>query len=220
MSVFDSLNIAEQARQLRNPQGEVGLAVAAWLNERNRRAYAAFIAALALEPESCVLEIGFGNGRSVPDVLAQASRGRYAGVDISPTMVEEAKRFNADFIASGRAEFHCASAERMPFPDALFDRAFSIGVVHFWRDAVAPLRELRRVLRPDGVAIMAALTPPAVPDFARAEFGFFLRDAAVWEAHGREAGFREVRPEMLEFDQAGADGVAIKRTAVRVSVRA
>jgi SAM-dependent methyltransferase len=131
VSIFDSLEIAEQARQLRDPEGEVGLAVTEWLNRTNREANAAFIGALAIKPRSRVLEIGFGNGRSVLDVLVHAQDGRHAGIDISPTMVEEAERFNADLVASGRAEFHCCSAERMPFRDQSFDRAFSIGVIHF-----------------------------------------------------------------------------------------
>lgn len=46
--------------------------MAAWLNQTNRQANAAFIAALALEPGSCVLEIGFGNGRSVPGESGEA----------------------------------------------------------------------------------------------------------------------------------------------------
>jgi ubiquinone/menaquinone biosynthesis C-methylase UbiE len=150
MPVFDSLSSAEQARQLKNPEGEVGLAVAAWLNETNRRGTAQVLAALGLEPRSQVLEIGFGNGRAVPDVLAVARDGRYAGIDISPTMVEEAKRFNAELVTGGRAEFHCAGAERMPFPNARFDRAFSIGVIHFWPEPVVALKEVRRVLKPNG----------------------------------------------------------------------
>ena len=178
------------------------------------------LAALGLEPRSQVLEIGFGNGRAVPDVLALAKDGHYAGVDISPTMVEEAKRFNAEFVTSGRAEFHCAGAERMPFPDAMFDRAFSIGVIHFWPEPVVALRELRRVLKPNGLAIMGGFAPPGAWDFARSEFGFYLRDAAAWEAFCLEAGLREAKTETIEVTQTAADGAPSKFNIVRVEVRA
>ena len=220
MPVFDSLSSAERARQLRNPEGDVGLAVAAWLNEYNRRSNAQLLAALGLEPRSRVLEIGFGNGRAVPDVLALAKDGHYAGIDISPTMVEEARRFNAEFIARGRAEFHCADVERMPFPDATFDGAFSIGVIHFWPEPVVALGEPRRVLKPNSLAIMGALAPPGAHDFARAEFGFYLRDAAAWEAFCLEAGLREAKAETIEVTQTAADGASLKFNVVRVEVRA
>ena len=220
MSVFDSLSSSERARQLRSPEGDVGLAVAAWLNENNRRGSAQILEALGLEPQSKVLEIGFGNGRAVPDVLAVAKDGHYAGIDISPTMVEEAQRFNAEFITRGRAEFHCAAAERMPFSDAMFDRAFSIGVIHFWPDPVVALKELRRVMRPDSLAIMRAFAPPGAFDFARAEFGFYLRDAATWQAFCLEAGLRKANAETIEVTQTDADGAALKFNIVRIEARA
>jgi len=216
MSVFESLSSAERARQLRSPDGEVGLAVAAWLNETNAR----ILATLGIEPRSQVLEIGFRNGRAAPDVLALAKDGHYAGIDLSPTMVDEAKRFNAGFVTLGRAEFHCAEAEQMPFPDATFDRAFSTGVIHFWPDPVIELRELRRVLRPGGFAVLGALASPTTIDFAKAEFGFYLRDAATWEALCHEAGFRQVKAETVEARQTAADGAEVKVNAVRVDVRA
>lgn len=194
--------------------------MAAWLNENNRRGNAQVLAALGLEPRSQVLEIGFGNGRAVPDVLGLAGDGHYAGIDISPTMVEEAERFNAAFVGSGRAEFHCAGAERMPFPDAMFDRAFSIGVIHFWPDPIVALKELRRTLKPNGLAILGGFAPPGAFDFARAEFGFYLRDAAAWEAFCLEAGLRKVKAETIEVTQIAADGAPSKFNIVRIDVRA
>ena len=108
----------------------------------------------------------------------------------------------------------------MPFPDAIFDRAFSIGVVHFWPEPVIALRELRRVLRPRGFAIMGAFAPPGAFDFAKSEFGFYLRDAAAWEALCREAGFHEVKAETFEVTQTAAGGAPFMFNAVRVDVRA
>ena len=40
MNVFENLSLSEQARQLRNPEGNVGIAVAAFLNYNNRHGYA------------------------------------------------------------------------------------------------------------------------------------------------------------------------------------
>ena len=73
MAVFEALTPAERAGQLRNPEGAVGLAVAEWLNETNRAGNARIVALLGVGPGSHVLEIGFGNGRTVPDVIAQAA---------------------------------------------------------------------------------------------------------------------------------------------------
>jgi ubiquinone/menaquinone biosynthesis C-methylase UbiE len=41
--------------------------------------------------------------------------------------------------------------ESPPYPDDSFDCAFAIHCIYFWPEPVACLREMRRVLRPDGV---------------------------------------------------------------------
>lgn len=218
-AIFGSLPPAEQARQLANPEGRVGIEVAEWLNGNNREGNARTLAMLGVQAGDRVLEIGFGNGRAAPDVIAQAADVRYEGIDISPTMVDEARRFNAALVAAGRAGFHLASAERMPFDDAAFDRAFSTGVIHFWQDALAPLRELYRVLRPGGRAVLGALDARAAPAFARPEFGFHLRSAAEWAELCRQAGFGTVDARTIESEQLGPDGAPAKRYAIRVTAR-
>ncbi len=52
-----------------------------------------------------VLEIGFGNGRAAPAIIGRAADVHYAGIDISPTMVNEANRINAALVAAGQASF-------------------------------------------------------------------------------------------------------------------
>src|SRR5262249_30700773 len=146
-------------------------------------------------------EIGFGNGRTVPDVISQATDIQYAGIDISQTMLEAASRFNAALVAAGRASFHLGSAEHMPFADAAFDRVFSTGVIHFWAEPDASLREVRRVMRPGGTMLMGCLAPKDPPDFARPEYGVYLRDAAEWDALCRGAGFVAVNAETLQFER-------------------
>jgi len=220
VTIFQSLSLAEQARQLRDPEGDTGLAVAAWLNETNRQANAQAVALLQLQPGNRVLEIGFGNGRTVPDVVTQAAGVRYAGIDISPTMVDEATRFNAALVAAGRASFHLGSAESLPFADSSFDRVFSIGVTHFWRDPARSLAEIHRVLRRGGVSQMSCLYPRSAPAFARPELGFHLRDDGGWHALHSAAGFSEVSAQILEFEQAGPDGTPVKRYGIRVMARA
>jgi len=148
MGVIESLAPADWARQLGNPEGEIGLAVIERVYESNSKSSVKTVAALGLNAGSHVLEIGFGNGRMTPEVIGQAENIRYAGLDISPTMVAEAERLNAALVAAGRASFYLGSAEHMPFPDSSFDCVFSIGVAHFWSAPDKALSEIRRVLRP------------------------------------------------------------------------
>ena len=219
MAVFDSLEPDVQARQLANPEGPVGLEVAEWLNGNNRDGNARVLASLGVQAACRVLEIGFGNGRAAPNVISQGADVEYVGIDISPTMVNEANRFNAALVAAGRASFHLASVERMPFTDTSFDRVFAIGVMHFWKEPLESLREIHRVLRPDGLAIMTGLDLRSPPQFARAEFGFHLRSVTEWATFFRDAGFCAVDTQSMELEQLTPDGKPTKRYTIRVTAR-
>lgn len=219
MTKFSSLPPAEQARQLANPEGQLGLEIAEWLNINNRAANAAVIDQLDIQPSHRVLEIGFGNGRSVPDVLGRSTDVRYVGIDPSPTMLAEAKRFNTEAVAAGQASFHLASAEKMPFDDHSFDRVFAIGVIHFWQDPVPQLVEVRRVMRPGSLAVMQAIDARTTQKYARQEFGFHIRSAEDWETLFRQAGYPRVECQHTEVDGLTPDGAPNKRYAICVVAR-
>ncbi len=193
------LPAAEMARHLGKPDGEVGLAVGLRINNINGNITAETYRRLALAPGMDVIEIGFANGHLLPGLIAHAPDIRYIGIDISATMVEEARRFNAEMVASGQAAFHLASAERMPMADSSADRVFAVNVIYFWPDAVAPLREIRRALRPGGFSLIAATTPETAAGNAvfTIENGFHLRDAAALVQLHEAAGFSKVTVELV-----------------------
>lgn len=210
MNVFENLSLSEQARQLRNPEGNVGIAVAAFLNDNNRHGYARVFEQLGIADGHRVLEIGFGNGRSCASVIAQASNVTYFGIDISSTMVNEANCFNADRVAAGQASFQLSDSAVIPFPEDSFDRIFSIGVIHFWADPVTDFAEIRRVMRPKAVMYMGCLSPRTPKAFATAENGFHIRSVSEWEAICLAAGFTNSNVQELETDLMMPDGKPVK----------
>jgi SAM-dependent methyltransferase len=216
MNTMKELTPAEQARYLRQPDGDLGLSVAEFLNTNNRDGNTRTVTLLDLQAGYRVLEIGFGNGRTVPDVVGRAANIRYVGIDISQTMVDEASRFNAGLVSQEIAGFHLGSAEHLPFADASFERVFSTGVIHFWEPTAKPLAEVRRVLTSGGLMIMGCLAFKDPPQFARSEFGFHLRDASEWEGLCRAAGFADVNVATLESDGIGPDGTPLKRNTIQI----
>jgi len=159
MADFSSLPPAELVRQLGKPEGAVGVDIARRMNTLNGRINEAVYDRLDLAAGMRVLETGFGNGRLLPSLMQRAESLDYVGVDVSPTMVEEARRFNAPLVVAGRAAFLLADAERLPVADASFDRVLTVNVIYFWRDPTRPLAEIRRALKSDGVSVIAASAP-------------------------------------------------------------
>ncbi len=214
MADFTTLRPAEQARQFGKPEGDVGVDVGLRMNRMNLKFNEAVYSRLDLAAGMDVLEIGFGNGRLLPNLMKRADGLKYVGVDISPIMVEEARQFNASLIAAGRAAFHLADAENIPAADSSFDRVFAVNVIYFWTDPVRPLAEARRVLKADGFSVVAAASPETAAKIPimRQEFGFHVRDDETLIAMHQAAGFSRITVETVADVIPGPDGVPLDVT--------
>jgi SAM-dependent methyltransferase len=108
---------------------------------------------LSLDGWEDVLEIGFGPGTTLARVT-EATSGRVAGVDPSPTMLAQAAKRNAEAARAGRADLRLASAERLPFGDTEFDRVVAAHTVGHWESAPDAFAEIARVLRAGGQLLL------------------------------------------------------------------
>lgn len=75
-----------------------------------------------------------------------AGTGSYEPPDRDVTAVEPSALMRAQRPA-GAAPCVAATADGLPFDDQSFDAAMAVSTVHHWPDAVAGLREMRRVAR-------------------------------------------------------------------------
>ena len=97
-----------------------------------------------------VLEVGCGLGT---DGAQFAKAGAvYTGIDLTDAAVDLARRRFELFQLPGT--FRVADAERLDFPDNSFDIVYSHGVLHHTPDTAAAVREVHRVLRPGGKAVV------------------------------------------------------------------
>jgi SAM-dependent methyltransferase len=203
----------ELARHLGNPESDTGIAVAEYMNRVNRTLSEAAYRRLEPADTAHVLEIGFGNGRLVPLLFGLADGIRYTGVDISGTMVDEAISANPALIDAGRAAFHRASVEALPFAEATFDRAVGVNTLYFWPDPRLGLAELRRVLKPEGLLLLACASPEtaATSTTMKPELGFAIYDeAAILDLHSA-AGFSDTTIEPYEEIGRRLDGTPYPR---------
>ncbi|WP_456658067.1 class I SAM-dependent methyltransferase [Bradyrhizobium sp. JR3.5] len=113
---------------------------------------------LEAEPDDNVLEVGFGPGVVIQRLSKSVPAGRVAGIDASQEMVEQARARNKAAIQDDRVDLRLGSVEHLPFDDDSFDKALAINSMQVWPDAVAGLREMRRVIKPSG-RIALGFTP-------------------------------------------------------------
>jgi SAM-dependent methyltransferase len=91
-----------------------------------------------------ILDVGCGTGANL-QMLAEF--GAAEGVDVSPEALEFCR-------ARGLAKVKQGAAENLPFADASFDLVTGLDVVEHLDDDIAGLREMQRVLRPGGRAVL------------------------------------------------------------------
>jgi len=96
-----------------------------------------------------ILDLGCGTGMFVDELSARA---RFlVGVDVSLEMLN---------VARGRARKVAlvqADADALPFTDGSFDAVVSVTLLQNMPDPSATVREVARVLKPGGVAILTSL---------------------------------------------------------------
>jgi ubiquinone/menaquinone biosynthesis C-methylase UbiE len=97
-----------------------------------------------------VLEIGCGLGTDGAQ-FAEAGAD-YTGVDLTEAAVELARKRFETFGTTGK--FETADAEQLQFEDNSFDLVYSHGVLHHTPDTAKAIREVHRVLRPGGRAMV------------------------------------------------------------------
>ena len=143
------------------------------------------IGLLDLKGDERVLEIGFGPGVGIKKLTERLPRGSVAGIDPSQTMIDMASSRNRRAIAEGKVDLRQGKVSSLPWPDASFDGVLSTNNVQLWETLASDVKEIARVLAPNGrlaIAVQTLITPRGTPRFD----GFLL--GAL-----REAGFAEVK---------------------------
>jgi ubiquinone/menaquinone biosynthesis C-methylase UbiE len=156
--------------------------------QRNRWA----VSLLAVRPADRVLEIGFGPGVAVAE-LVRAGAGHVYGIDHSAVMLRQASRRNAAAIRAGRVTLVNAPANQLPPAlDGPFDAILAVNSLGFWPEPAERLAELRRRLAPGGrIAIVSQ------PRCHGATAGTARNAAEEIEALLSRAGFTQLSTQTL-----------------------
>lgn len=177
-----------------HPHGAAGR-VSGWVfahrpSNRRRNRWAASL--LDPGPTDTVLEIGFGPGVAVAELVRRGA-GHVYGVDHSDVMLHQASIRNAAAIKAGRVTLLQASVDQLP--DTLegpFNAILAVNSLGFWPAPVDQLADLRRRLAPGGrIAITSQpRCPGATADTSR-------KAAEEIENLLRTAGFERISTEIL-----------------------
>lgn len=103
-----------------------------------------------------ILEIGYGGGSTIKNLLALKKNLEIHGIDISKESYRTAQRVHSDSIRKGSVQLKIGNVENMPYQNNYFDRIFAIQTHIFWKDIKKSFQEVYRVMSSNSTLIIAS----------------------------------------------------------------
>ena len=161
-----------------------------------------------LQPGLRLLDCGCGPGSITLGLAARVDPGEVVGIDFAPDQIAHARQAAA---REGRrnVRFESANVYSLPFESGRFERAFSHALLEHLADPQRALRELHRVLAPEGVIGVCSpdwggfLASPPSPRLSRA------LDAYTALQTGNGGDVRAGRNQGLHLAAAGFEAIEL-----------
>ena len=147
--------IEKFVKQCRKPSGRFGRFVARCMNLGHAGIRRWGLRHISINHDAIILDIGCGGGKAVQDMAMSTPNGKVFGIDYSEDMVQLTKKVNKALIKKGLVEVKYGTVSSLPFTDNMFDLITAFEAYYFWPNLIDDLKEIKRVLKPDGTLIIA-----------------------------------------------------------------
>jgi ubiquinone/menaquinone biosynthesis C-methylase UbiE len=97
-----------------------------------------------------IIDVGCGFGEMCMVLAEEIPECDVVGVDLSDHLLDYARKNVSRESVGSRVKFETADVEKMSFVDNSFDVAFNVNMVHWVGDPLAMLKEIERILKPEG----------------------------------------------------------------------
>ena len=138
------------------PTGKAGADMLRYMNEEHSDLTLWALDLLDYDNKDRVLDVGCGGGATLRLLRERIPDGHLTGVDYSDVSVTLSRELNADLIATGKMEIVAGSVTNLPFENDSFNKIVTVESFYFWPDPVECLREVQRVLIPQGVFLLVS----------------------------------------------------------------
>lgn len=103
-----------------------------------------------IKESSNILDVGCGPGSITVDIASRVPKGQVTGIDTYEELILQGQQKASD-LKQENVFFQVASATSLPFEDNSFDVVVAHQVMVHLADPEAAFKEMRRVVKPDGV---------------------------------------------------------------------
>lgn len=208
---YENIKIIEDPELLANarkPEGELGEKLIENMNINHEALARWSLSHLNISDDDIILDIGCGGGVNVYRFVKITGNKVY-GLDYSKVACEKSSLLNEDAISEGRCEIIQGSISELPFDESSLDIVTGFETVYFWPDLINDLKEIRRVLKDDGIIFIANEALPKENDARQKEL-IELLDMNIYsqkqlEESLHEAGFQNVECHLKESQDSFTD---------------
>ena len=110
----------------------------------------------AIPNNSRILEVGYGGGSTIKNLLALDKNLDIHGIDISEESYQTARRMHVESIKNGSVNLRIGNVENLPYQNHYFDLVFAIQTHIFWEDLKQSFQEIYRVMSNHSTLIIAS----------------------------------------------------------------
>ena len=206
--------------QFANPAGFFGRVLARGMASGHRDFYKNTAKVLQLKPEDQYLEIGFGSGLFIKKYVSNVSR--IAGIDCSEDMVQLASHINKNLVESGIAEFRHGDVVSLPWKNNEFTIVVGIETFYFWSEPLPSLREIFRVLAPNGrLVIEMGFNKDDGLDHTKhiKKYNLTIYSAQEMKNMLHEVGYRDIRVDYYKAFRVPFNGYIVPKGMIVKAVK-
>ena len=140
--------------QVRKPNGKLGRVIVTGMNKGHAKLAKWGLSNFLIEPNYVILDIGCGGGGNIKRFAEIITDGKVYGIDYSETAIYISTKINKKYIEKGIVEIYQGSVSSLPFKDNYFNLISGFEAYYFWPDLIRDLKEIYRVLKPNGYLIL------------------------------------------------------------------
>lgn len=134
----------------RKPQGFLGKVMLRGMNSGHAKMAEWGFSHLHLRDNTHILDVGCGGGANIAHMLKVLPKSKVDGLDYSEESVAFSKKTNAIQLGK-RCEICQGDVSALPYTDESLDYVTAFETIYFWPDLNNAFREIRRVLKPNGI---------------------------------------------------------------------
>ncbi|CAN2254077.1 putative methyltransferase [Bacillus subtilis] len=182
------------SKKFSKPKGVFGMIAGYIMAAENRTLNQWTINQLGITHGDSILEVGFGPGYCMQQVLKREKDVDLHGIDVSEVMLKLAARR----VKSKPVRLIQGSVETFPLTDSFYNKVISVNNYTIWNDQTKGMKQIYRALKPGGKAAitMQPREADASPEKTKSFGKQMIADFKAAGFEDIELQFKNIKPEL------------------------